>query len=62
MKSASEFGPNSPDYRELANAIARQAEALAQGAIPEGQVYAQVHRLKSNVDTLVSWSGDDRKN
>lgn len=47
--------------RELASVIAAQANALADGVIPEGQVYAQVSRLADNVATLRAWAGDDRE-
>jgi hypothetical protein len=47
--------------RDLANTIAAQAQALADGRIPEGQVYAQLARLADNVTTLRTWVGDDRQ-
>jgi hypothetical protein len=47
--------------RELAGAIAAQAQALADGAIPAGQRYAQVLKLEGNVDTLKHWTLDDRE-
>jgi hypothetical protein len=47
--------------RELAGVIAAQANALADGCIPDGQVYAQVARLADNIATLRVWVGDDRK-
>lgn len=51
--------PN-PEYCDLANTISQQAEALAQGKIPAGRVYAQVARLFDNVATLRAWTPDDR--
>ena len=47
--------------QELAAVIAQQAQALADGKIPDGQIYAQVSRLADNVSTLRAWTGDDRK-
>jgi len=47
--------------REQAQVIASQAQALADGMIPEGQRYAQVARLKENIDTLSAWVPDDRR-
>ncbi|WP_280502046.1 hypothetical protein [Nocardia farcinica] len=48
-------------YRDLANVIAQQAEAIALGKVPAGQLHAQVRRLASNVDTLAAWTPDDRR-
>lgn len=48
--------------RELAQAVAQQAQVLAAGLVPEGQRYAQTRRLASNVDLLSHWVGDDRRN
>lgn len=53
--------PQDNQYRSLANAIAQQAEALAQGRIPEGQRYAQMRRLFDNASTLMAWTPDDRR-
>ena len=47
--------------RELAQAVANQAQALADGVIPAGQRYAHVRRLAGNVETLSAWVGDDRR-
>lgn len=49
------------DIEDLAATIAAQADALAERRIPEGQRYAQVQRLKRNVEMLESWVGDDRR-
>jgi hypothetical protein len=48
-------------YRDQANAIAQQAEALAAGNIPHGRRYAQVHRLFDNISILMAWTEDDRR-
>lgn len=53
--------PEGREYIELANAIAAQATALADGKIPQGQVYAQIRRLQDNVATLAAWTKDDRR-
>ncbi|WP_305781418.1 hypothetical protein [Nocardia nova] len=45
--------------RELANAIALQAEAIATGRVV-GPRYAAVKRLEGNIETLAEWIGDDR--
>jgi hypothetical protein len=47
--------------QELAGAIASQAQAIADGAIPVGMMFAQIQRLASNVDTLKAWVPDDRR-
>jgi hypothetical protein len=52
---------NERQYRDLANAIAQQAEALALGKIPTGQRYAQARRLLDNTQTLMTWTTDDRR-
>lgn len=52
---------NATQYRDLANAIAQQAEAIALGKVPAGQLHAQVCRLVANVDTLAAWTPDDRR-
>lgn len=52
---------NDPQYRDLANVIARQAEALALGRTPKGQRYGQVRRLLNNIETLAAWTEDDRR-
>lgn len=53
--------PDNEQYRDLAKAIAQQAEALANGAVPPGQRHAQVKRLESNLSTLAAWTPDDRR-
>lgn len=45
--------------RDLAATIARQAQALADGAV-KGPEWAQVARLVTNVETLRAWTPDDR--
>lgn len=45
--------------QELAQAIANQAQALADGQVI-GPVYASVRRLAANVETLKAWTTDDR--
>lgn len=45
--------------RELAEVIANQAEALANGT-NTGSQYGAVQLLKSNVETLAAWTPDDR--
>jgi hypothetical protein len=45
--------------RELAEAIATQAQALADGTVI-GPRHAAVARLARNVDTLRAWTPDDR--
>lgn len=55
------MSPDDPQYRDLANAIAQQAEALALGRIPAGQRYAQTRRLLDNANTLAAWTEDDRR-
>jgi hypothetical protein len=46
-------------YRELAAAIADQAQVIADGT-GSGPVYARVQLLKSNVARLEAWTPDDR--
>lgn len=46
-------------YLELAQAIAQQAQAIADGTV-QGPVFAAVRRLKANVETLEAWTPDDR--
>lgn len=46
-------------YRELAEAIAAQAEAIAKGTIT-GPHYGAVRMLKGNVEILAAWTEDDR--
>lgn len=46
--------------QDLAQAISLQAEALADGSVPEGQRWAAAKRLADNVDTLRAWIEDDR--
>ena len=55
------MSPEDEQYRELANAIAQQAEAIALGKIPAGQCYAQARRLLDNASTLMAWTTDDRR-
>jgi hypothetical protein len=43
-------------YRELAGAIANQAEAIAEGEIPSKDLPGQVALLKNNIDTLQAWT------
>jgi hypothetical protein len=43
----------------LAEAIANQAQAIADGTVT-GPMYGAVQRLKSNIETLVAWTEDDR--
>ena len=45
--------------RELAAAIAAQAQALAEGTVI-GPEHAAVARLVANVETLAIWTDDDR--
>jgi hypothetical protein len=47
--------------RELAAAIAAQAQAIAEGSIPEEQQYSQVLRLRGNIETLQAWTPDSRQ-
>jgi hypothetical protein len=47
-------------YRELAATIADQAQAIADGTVV-GPLHGAVARLKSNLDTLVAWTPDDRQ-
>lgn len=47
--------------RELAQVIASEAQALAEGVIPEGLVYAQLSKLADNVTMLRAWVPDDRE-
>jgi hypothetical protein len=43
--------------RELAQAIANQAQAIADGKIPEGQqTYAQAALIHNNADRLLTWT------
>jgi hypothetical protein len=49
----------STQYRDLANTVAAQAEALATGT-HTGPAYAAAQLLRSNVETLVAWTPDDR--
>jgi hypothetical protein len=42
--------------QELANAVALQAQSIADGTIDESAVYAQVKKLADNVDTLRHWT------
>jgi hypothetical protein len=46
--------------QEQAQAIANQAQAIADGKIPDGQLHAQVARLFDNVVMLRAWTPDDR--
>jgi acyl-coenzyme A synthetase/AMP-(fatty) acid ligase len=46
-------------YRELANTIAQQATALAEGTATAPRK-AVVALLRSNVETLAAWTADDR--
>lgn len=46
-------------YRELAQAIANQAQALADGTTV-GPRHAQVRKIRANVDMLLAWTEDDR--
>ena len=46
--------------RELAQTIANQAQALADGTFT-GAEHANVARLADNVATLKAWTPDDRK-
>jgi|tagenome__1003787_1003787.scaffolds.fasta_scaffold14341318_2 hypothetical protein len=48
-------------YRDQAEAAARVANAIAEGAIPKGQRYAAVRKLLAIVDTLEAWTPDDRR-
>jgi hypothetical protein len=43
-------------YMELANTIASQAEAIAEGKIPGKQLWAQVSGLENNIKTLKAWT------
>jgi hypothetical protein len=52
-------GRQESQYRNLAAAIASQAQAIADGTVT-GPRYASVQRLKSNVATLEAWTADDR--
>jgi hypothetical protein len=47
---------NEPQYRELAQAIANQAQALADGKVAPNVRHAQAKLLQSNVETLLAWS------
>ena len=43
--------------REQAQAIANQAQAIADGKIPEGQeTYAQAGLIYNNASTLLTWT------
>lgn len=46
----------SPEYQDLANCIAGQAEAIGQGKIPADQLNAQVALLENNIKTLRAWT------
>lgn len=52
---------NAPEghIRELADRIATQARAIAEGTLI-GPRYAAINRLQDNLDTLAAWVGDDR--
>jgi hypothetical protein len=50
---------NNRQYRELAQAIANQAQALADDGI-EGSRYLQVRKICANVAMLLAWTDDDR--
>lgn len=43
-------------YKELANTIALQADAIAEGKIPAEQLNAQVSSLENNIRTLRAWT------
>lgn len=45
--------------RELAGTVALQAQAIADGKI-EGPLHGAVRLLGYNVDTLKTWTADDR--
>lgn len=42
--------------RELANAIALQADAIATGKIPAAELHAVAQKLHDNTDTLRAWT------
>lgn len=46
--------------KELAQAIANQAQAVADGLIPEEQLFGHVALLRHNADTLKEWVPDNR--
>lgn len=46
--------------RELANAIASQARAIADGTV-NGAVFGAVCRVLHNAETLRAWTRDDRQ-
>lgn len=50
----------SRQYQEQAAFIALTAQALADGRIPEGQVWATVAKLADAMATLKAWTRDDR--
>jgi hypothetical protein len=52
-------GATEAQIRQLANDIAMQASAIAEGTLT-GPRYAALRRLTDNVDTLSHWVGDDR--
>ena len=45
--------------RDLAQTIANQAQAIADGKVI-GPLFPAVKRLADNVDTLAQWIGDNR--
>lgn len=42
--------------QELAQIVVNQAQALADGKIPDTEQYAHVKRLHNNTDTLLAWT------
>jgi len=44
--------------RDLANTIALQADALAQGKVDPATLYAHIRRLSENARTLEVWTAD----
>jgi hypothetical protein len=59
MARMTEAEQQDKQYRELAAAIADQAQAIADGT-GSGPLYARVQLLKSNVALLEAWTPDDR--
>jgi hypothetical protein len=50
---------NRNEYHELAQAIANQAQALADDTV-DGSRYLQAQKIRANADVLLAWTGDDR--
>jgi hypothetical protein len=46
---------NDNEIRSLAQTIANQSQAIADGKIAEDVMRAHIHLLQNNIDTLEAW-------